>query len=63
MDSRLEKHNTGTGSKYTRSRRPVKLVVKSGTLSKSEASKLEYKIKKLPSHKKIDALSTYRSNK
>jgi putative endonuclease len=52
LKNRLLEHNSGKGAKYTRSRRPVKLVDVSSELTKSEALKLEYRIKQLPSHKK-----------
>jgi putative endonuclease len=45
--SRLKKHNSGKGAKYTRGRRPVKLVCVSKTMSKSEALKLEHRVKSL----------------
>jgi putative endonuclease len=53
IKNRLAEHNSGKGAKYTRSRRPVKLVGISSQLTKSEAFKLEYRIKKLPVDKKI----------
>ena len=57
LKSRLLEHNTGKGAKYTRSRRPVKLVGVSSELTKSQALKLEYKIKQLPAHRKIAELT------
>ncbi len=57
LKNRLVEHNTGKGAKYTRSRRPVKLVGVSSELTKSEALKLEYKIKQLPADRKIDELT------
>lgn len=44
---RLEAHNNGTGSKYTRSRLPVRLVWYAHSPTKEEAMSLEYRIKKL----------------
>jgi putative endonuclease len=49
-------HNSGTGAKYTKSRRPVELVGIGSEMTKSEALKLEYRIKQLPSDKKIAEL-------
>jgi predicted GIY-YIG superfamily endonuclease len=49
-------HNSGKGAKYTRSRRPVELVGISSEMTKSEALKLEYRIKRLPADKKITEL-------
>jgi putative endonuclease len=53
---RLIEHNSGKGAKYTRSRRPVKLVGISPEMTKSEALKLEYRIKQLSADKKISKL-------
>ena len=47
IERRLSEHNQGVGSRYTRSRLPVRLVWSSGELSKSEAFKEEYRIKRL----------------
>lgn len=57
LKSRLLEHNSGKGAKYTRSRRPVKLVGISPQLTKSDALKLEYKIKQLPADRKIAELT------
>ncbi len=56
LENRIEAHNSGRdGARYTRSRRPVKLVYSEQAGSKSSAARLEYRIKKLPRGKK-DAL-------
>ncbi len=57
LKSRLLEHNSGKGAKYTRSRRPVELVGVSSRLTKSEALKLEYRIKQLPADRKITELT------
>ena len=54
---RLKEHNSGSGAKYTRSRRPVALEAISTTMTKSEALKLEYYIKQVPAHKKVSVLT------
>jgi putative endonuclease len=46
-ERRVEQHNGAVGSRYTRSRLPVRLVWSSGPLPKSEAYKEEYRIKRL----------------
>jgi len=56
LKNRLFEHNSGKGAKYTRSRRPVKLVGISSEMTKSEAFKLEYRIKQLPANKKLSKL-------
>ena len=56
LENRLFKHNKGNASKYTRSRLPVELVAARKDLTKTQAFKLEYQIKKLPPGRKISAL-------
>jgi len=53
---RLRSHNNGNGSRYTRGRLPVKLIAQSTPMTKSDALKLEYAIKKLPRNRKLEAL-------
>lgn len=57
LENRLAEHNAGKGAKYTRSRRPVAVVGVGPAMTKSEALKLEYRIKKLPAEKKISELT------
>jgi len=52
LKNRLEAHNSGKGAKYTRSRRPVELVAASHEMTKSDALKLEYRVKQVPASKK-----------
>ena len=52
LKNRLEAHNSGKGAKYTRSRRPVELVAASSEMTKSDALKLEYRVKQVPASKK-----------
>ncbi len=56
MENRLAAHNAGVGAKYTRSRRPVHLVGTSCEMSRGDALRLEYRVKRLPVDKKIQAL-------
>lgn len=56
LKKRLEAHNQGTASKYTRSRRPVALLINSAKMEKSASMRLEIKIKKMPKTKKVDTL-------
>jgi putative endonuclease len=44
---RIATHNAGAGAKYTRSRRPVKLVASARFSSKYEAMSAEYRFKRL----------------
>jgi putative endonuclease len=53
IDKRIVDHNSGIGSKYTKGRRPVKLLCKWDCADKSHASKVEYKIKTLTREAKL----------
>ena len=53
LDKRIKKHNDGKGAKYTKTRRPVKLMKSFECIDKSDALKLEYKIKQLPKNEKL----------
>ena len=57
LEKRIKAHNPGKdGARYTRSRRPVKLVYSEEVDSKSTAAKLEYKIKKMTRAKKMEMI-------
>lgn len=56
LNKRLEAHNTGKGAKYTKTRRPVKLVYQESFETKEEAMSREYAIKKLTRQEKIDLI-------
>lgn len=62
LKNRLIEHNSGRGAKYTRSRRPVELVAASSEMTKSNALKLEYRVKQAPASKKYLEL-TKKENK
>lgn len=54
IDRRLLEHNFSfKAAKYTRSRRPVKLVYKEASQNRSTASKREYQIKKMKRKDKV----------
>ena len=57
LKNRLAAHNAGSGAKYTRSRRPVTLVGVSATMTKSDALKLEHRVKRVPAGKKEKELA------
>jgi putative endonuclease len=61
MEKRLAAHKVGSASKYTRARRPVKLMATTGLMSRSDALRLEIKIKTLPKAKKLTTLAAYSS--
>ena len=52
VKQRIVKHNSGNGAKYTRSRRPVKLVKKEKYATESQARKREAEIKSWTRFKK-----------
>lgn len=47
LEQRIKAHNEGNGAKYTKARRPVKLIYVEELLDKSQALKREYAIKQL----------------
>ena len=53
LEKRLAAHNAGTGSKYTRARRPVSLVYLEELDSKSQALRREAQIKALSRAEKL----------
>ena len=58
LKRRLDQHNAGTGSKYTRSRRPVKLAYCERQASESSARKREHQIKRWTRAKKAALVKT-----
>ncbi len=58
VQRRLAMHNgvLPGGAKYTRGRRPVKLLISVNGLERGAALKLEHEVKKLPRAEKLDAL-------
>lgn len=57
LKEREQKHNDGTGAKYTRTRLPVQFVYTEKYPSRSEAMKREYEIKQWPREKKEELIS------
>lgn len=57
LERRIKEHNGSVlGARYTRGRRPVKLVFSRRYVSRSEALKAEFKIKKLSRKRKIELI-------
>lgn len=56
LKRRIERHNNGEGARYTRSRRPVKLVWSESHKSESSVRKREAEIKRWPRAKKIQTI-------
>jgi putative endonuclease len=58
LAKRMAAHNSGRdGARYTRSRRPVRLVFAKQAASKAAAARLEYRIKKLKRSKKNNLIN------
>lgn len=53
LSKRISDHNGGRGAKYTKTRLPVRLEWHKNVGNKSEALKLEYKIKQLKRSQKL----------
>lgn len=53
LEKRMEAHNAGKGAKYTKTRRPVKLVYQEQFETKEEAMSREYQIKQLSRKEKF----------
>jgi putative endonuclease len=62
FEKRLIAHNRGLASKYTRARLPVVLSAVSNPMSRTEALRLEMRIKKLAKGEKIATLNKYANN-
>ena len=58
LDKRLKAHNEGKGAKYTKGRRPCKLVYYEEYENKGEALSREHEIKKLKRIEKLKLIKT-----
>jgi len=59
VQRRLKKHQSGAGAKYTRQRRPVKLVYAEELSSRSEALKRERQLKRLKRERKLALINNF----
>lgn len=57
-ERRLKAHNEGKGAKYTKSRRPCKMVYCESLPDKSSALKREAEIKKMTRMQKLELISS-----
>lgn len=57
LEKRLAAHNAGTASKYTRTRRPVKLVYCEEFETKQEAMSREFHIKRMSRYEKLELIN------
>ena len=53
LEKRQTAHNAGTGAKYTRSRRPVRMIYAEEAVSKEDAMRREWQIKQLTRQEKL----------
>jgi len=58
LEKRFQQHLCGKASKFTRANKPVKYVYSKEYLTKSEAMKQEYRIKKLTRKEKEELIET-----
>lgn len=58
LEKRVATHNSDKGAKYTRSKRPVRLVYSEVVETKSEALKREWAIKRLSHNEKMKLIGT-----
>ncbi|MCK9536818.1 MAG: GIY-YIG nuclease family protein [Bacilli bacterium] len=63
IEKRLNDHNNGIGSKYTKSRLPVQLVYYEEFSTKQEAMKREYEIKQKSRREKLKLINNNASKR
>lgn len=54
VESRVKRHSCGLGAKRTRGRGTWYVIAKKGCENRSEASRIEYRLKRLTRERKID---------
>lgn len=62
VEKRVAAHNAGQGAKYTRSRRPVRLVYEEAFSTKEEAMRREWQIKQLTRREKLALIDKARES-
>jgi putative endonuclease len=61
LDRRVAAHNAGRGGRYTRSRRPVKLVYWEEHTDRRSAQRRELALKQLPRARKLALIAEFKS--
>ena len=56
LEARIKVHNEGKGAKYTKKRRPLKLIYSEEFTTKSQAMKREYELEQLTRRQKEDLI-------
>lgn len=59
IERRFKQHKTGTGARYFRTDKPVRIIFTDGPYSRSEAQKIECAIKKLSASEKRKKCQEY----
>ncbi len=59
LENRVAAHNAGRGARYTRARRPVKLVYAETRPTRSDAMKRERQIKRMARAQKLALIANY----
>lgn len=57
VERRFQAHLNGTGAKFTRAHKPIKILYTKEFETKSDALKEEYRIKKLPKAEKLKLIN------
>ena len=63
LEKRMKAHNDGKGAKYTKSRRPIKLVYYEVHETKQLAMRCEYAIKQLTREQKLKLIETFQEKR
>jgi putative endonuclease len=63
LQQREDTHNAGKGAKYTRSRRPIKIVYFEEFASRADAMRREAQVKKWKKEEKEQLIQKFRSAK
>jgi putative endonuclease len=61
VERRFDEHVAGTGARYTRSHKPVRVLASRQVGSRSDALKAELAIKRLPKERKLAAMLSQRT--
>jgi putative endonuclease len=61
LERRVAAHNAGRGSRYTRSRRPVKLVYAESCSGRAEAMRREATLKRMSRPAKLDRIEKFKA--
>ena len=57
LTRRFAEHQAGTGGRYTRAHRPIRIIASRLFLDRSSASRAEYAVKQLPKKEKLGYFS------